>query len=633
MRLRWRHKKQIRATLLSEGGDRVRASQHSEQSVRMNGAHDIIHITGCGSYGRMSARAPVRIGMMGVVFATIFVGLAVRLINISLNSDLRTNRQEARFKSDQDRADITDRNGVVLALNLPTLALEVSGKDTWDPAETAQALTTILKDIDTVSLQKKLAQKRHVEVRSNLTPEEQARIFALGLPGIEFTRRHHRFYPHGALAAHLVGHVERGHVRPSSGGIMGLEKLIDRHTDGEILVASLDIRVQQALEDVLLEQVTAFQAEAAWGGVMDVATGEIIALANWPEFDPNRPTDVGVAARRNRMTYDRYDLGSAFKAITAASLLESGMADENTPYDARGTHRVAGVTFRDFHGQNRILTLSEVIQYSSNIGAVRIAMQLGAERHKRFLRSLGFFDALPIELAENRQPQLPQKWGPVERATVSYGHGIAVTPLHLLAGFAAVINDGVYRVPLFTKNPMGISSGKPVFSTPTIAQMRRILRRTVTNGTARRADVPGYFTIGKTATADEPGPGGYRKDRGISSFVGAFPGYAPRYAVLLSFSNPQPQDGSGRYATAGKVAAPAFGMLVKRIAPILGVPMVEESTAVEAFFFDQLTASYDTQRSDTLTQAALEPVMPRDAAQASSFSTLAQSNALSGAAP
>jgi len=424
------------------------------------------------------------------------------------------------------------------------------------------------------------------EVRSDLTPREQAAVFALGLPGVIFSQRAHRYYPQDGLAPHLIGYVEGGAAKAGEGGIAGLEYVLDRKSEDGPLVASIDVRAQLILEQVLGRRMEEFSAEAAWGGVLDVFTGEVIAMASFPEFNLNDPVGAPAAHRRNRFTYDRYDLGSAFKVITAASTIEAGLATEETPYDARGGFPVGGgFTVKDFHGKNRVLTLSEVVQHSSNIGVARMAVELGPERQQEYLSLLGFFDSLSIELRERRKPDLPAKWGPVEAATVSYGHGIAVTPLHLLAGFAATINDGVYRVPTFLSRSTVARpvQGHRVFAPDTVAAMRRILRRTVVNGTAGRAEVDGYFPIGKTATADKPGRGGYLKDARISSFVGAFPGYAPRYAVLISLDNPQPTEETHGYATAGWTAAPAFHDLVERLAPVLGVPMANEGKALEAF--------------------------------------------------
>ena len=409
---------------------------------------------------------------------------------------------------------------------------------------------------------------------------------------MRFQSRTRRYYPQRDLAAHVIGHAT-----PAKGGVlvgaMGLEAYLEtkparaywRAAMGEGLVSSLDISAQQVLETELDASIKKFHAKAGWAGVLDVETGEVIAIASLPDFDPNNPGAVQADWRRNRATYDRYELGSAFKAITAAAALEAGVATEITPYDARGVYKIADKKIRDFHGKNRVLTFAEVIQYSSNIGMARIVEDLGVARQKEALSALGLFEALPIELNENRAPQLPKKWGPVEAATVSYGHGISVTPLHLLAAFGAVVNGGIYHQPTFIKVlDDAAPEGRRVFSEHTSTVMRRILRGVITDGTARNAEAEGYYPIGKTATADKPAVGGYDRSTRIASFVGAFPGHKPRYAVIVSLDEPQIIPETHGYATAGWNAAPTFSRMVARLAPTLGAMPVREDQALAAFW-------------------------------------------------
>jgi len=536
-----------------------------------------LHIKARSGRVRQAERAKTRIMMCAVMFVFAFVGLAVRLATVSFGQIKPTARLASVQLVDELRPEIIDRNGALLATDLPMIALEVAGHDVWDARETVRGLSKILPGIDEVLLERKLREGRYVEVRTDLTPSERRAIFDLGLPGVKFTARMKRFYPQADLASHIVGHNE-----PGKGGVMGLEKVANRWRGRKTMRASIDIRVQQVLEDELQKTMEKFSAEAAWGAIMDVATGEIIALASLPDFDPNAPGAAPADSRRNRATYDRYELGSAFKSFTAAAALEDGVASEGTLYDARGGFRVADRMIKDFHGENRMLTLSEVVQHSSNIGIARVAGDLGTTRQKFYLKKLGFFEALSFELSENRPPELPKHWGPVETATIAYGHGISVTPLHLLTAFVAVVNGGVYYDPTFIA-AMRQPEGRRVFSPETSVVMRRILRRVVTDGTARYAKAPGYFPIGKTATADKPAIGGYDKNSRISSFVGAIPGYAPRYAILVSLDNPQPLKETYGYATAGWTAAPTFSRITERIAPLLGLSPVNEATALAAF--------------------------------------------------
>lgn len=537
-----------------------------------------VNVRASGARGRVAERARMRIMMCAVVFVFIFGALGVRLAFVSFGQIAPDRRYAQAGDENAPRPEIVDRNGALLATDLPVIALEVAGREVWDAGETAQKLANVLPDIDPVGLTLELEEGRYMEVRSDLTPAERQAIFDLGLPGVRFEARVDRFYPQADLAAHVIGHDE-----PGKGGIMGLERVANRYRGDDLLRASIDIRVQQVLEEELSSAREKFFAEAAWGAVMDVETGEIIALASLPDFDPNEPGAAPAEFRRNRATYDNYELGSAFKIFTAASVIDAGLATEGTLYDARGGFRVADRVITDFHGENRILTLSEVVQHSSNIGAARMAVDLGKKEQQRFLKALGLFEALPIALNENRAPQLPAQWGPVESATISYGHGISITPLHLLAAFSAVVNGGVYRTPAFLATDEA-EEGERVFKEETSIAMRRVLRRVITDGTATYAEAAGYYPIGKTATADKVSQnGGYEKDARIASFIGAVPGYAPRYAVLISFDNPQAIEGTYGYATAGWNAAPAFSRFVERAAPLLGLTQVSETTALASF--------------------------------------------------
>ncbi|MBY0421570.1 MAG: hypothetical protein K2Q06_04645, partial [Parvularculaceae bacterium] len=370
-------------------------------------------------------------------------------------------------------------------------------------------------------------------------------------------------------AAHVVGHLETGR-----GGVMGLERVLDGRLAGGPLASSLDIRVQQVLEEELAAGLAEYRAVAAWGVVLDAKTAEVVALASLPDFDPNSPGAAPPDWRRNRAVYDRYELGSALKAMTAAAAVEAGVASEASTYDAKASIRVADRVISDFHPENRRLTFDEVMEHSSNVGMVIMAQALGAERQKAALRALGLLDPLPIELAERRAPDAPAHWGPVESATISFGHGISITPLHLAAAYAAVVNGGEYRAPTFLK-ATDVRPGRRVFSEKTSATLRNALRYVVTVGTGKAAEAAGYYPIGKTATAEKAKAGGYDRENRITSFVGAFPGDAPRYVVLVSFDEPKPTAKSAGYATAGWNAAPTFGRVVARIAPQLGVMPVE----------------------------------------------------------
>ena len=519
-----------------------------------------------------------RVGMCALLFAAAFSVLGFRLTAIVLG-EYEPRKFAAVSKSGAERQEIFDRNGALLATNLPMRKLEISGKQVWDAVETVATLGSIFPSIDQIDLKQKLEQRRYVSLRVDVTPAKEQAVFALGLPGVHFKSASKRYYPQTRTASHLVGHLEDGKK-----GVMGLERVLEKkRTDrAGALTTTIDVRVQQIVESELAAGVQKYKAKAGWVGVLDVETGEIVSLASFPDFDPNDPAASTQDARRNRAIYDRYEFGSAFKIFTAAMALDLDKAEEMSVYDARfGSYKVAGETIRDYHGENRLLTLSEVVQHSSNIGAARIAGDVGIREQKRHLEKLGFFDPLPLSFIERRSPELPGQWGPVEAATISYGHGISVTPLHLLSAFAAIINGGTYHTPVFSAYDDALN--RTVISENSSAVMRRILRRVITNGTASAAEVPGYFPIGKTATADKPAKGGYNRSTRLSSFIGAFPGHAPRYAVLVSLDEPQPAEGTFGFATAGWNAAPIFSSITSQIAPVLGVLPSAESEAVRTF--------------------------------------------------
>lgn len=526
---------------------------------------------------RTLAVARRRIAMCAVAFCFAFGFLALRLGVVTLGIEARPSFARMATRADSPRAEIADRNGVLLAVNLPMLSLELAGREVWDPRETAAAIATVFPGVDAADLEAKLASGRYVEIQERLTPEQEQAVFELGLTGVRFSPRTRRYYPQGAAAAHVIGHTERGR-----GGVMGLERVLDERRPAGPLAASIDIRAQQIVEQELDAAIKKYRAKAAVGAVMDVATGEVVALASLPDFDPNAPGAAPADFRRNRAVYDRYELGSAFKLFTAAAALEAGVATESSTYDARGAYKIADRIIRDFHGENRVLDFSEVVQFSSNIGAARMAADLGPERQKTALAAFGLLDPLPIEFAERRAPELPWQWGPVETATIAYGHGISVTPLHLLAATAGLVNGGDYHAPTFLR-VVGDPQTRRVASRETSRIMRRIMRRVVSEGTASLAEAPGYYVIGKTATAEKPSRGGYNPNARIATFVGAFPGHAPRYAVLVTLDEPEAVDGTFGYATAGWNAAPTFAAITKRLAPLLGVMPLKESEAFAAF--------------------------------------------------
>jgi len=530
-----------------------------------------------------------RIAAVGLAFALGFVTLGVRAADLAVldrPAEARAAEAEAESARRGGRADIVDRNGEILATTLDTHSLYADPRKVWDAGETARALAAVLPELDESETAERLRERRaFIWIARNLTPTQRQAVFSLGLPGLGFIREPKRVYPRTRLAAHALGFTNVD-GEGSAGLEMGLEPEIRAAGErGRPLPVSIDMRVQFALADELRAAKAEFRAQAAAGLVMDAKTGEVLAIASLPDFDPNRPADADAEARRNRAVNSRYEMGSTFKAFTVAMALEEGVADLETAYDATGALKVGNHTINDFHAESRWLTVSEIFRHSSNIGSSKMALEVGAERQQAYLRRLGLLDRPPGELPEIAAPLPPPQWGEATTAAVSFGHGVAVTPLAVAASFAAIANDGLYVPPTFRVHPPGREppEGERVLSATTSRHVLNLMREVVTDGTGRKAAAEGYCVAGKTGTAEKPKNGGYSRKDLISSFVAIFPHDKPRYVVLVLLDEPRATPETYGYATAGWTAAPTAGRVVGRIAPMLGEARCEEDGAGQLY--------------------------------------------------
>ncbi len=468
-----------------------------------------------------------------------------------------------------ERGNIVDRNGLILATSLPTVSLYADPRGVLDADETAAKLIGVLSDLDRAETLVKLRSKgRFVWLARNLTPQQHYRINRLGLPGIGFQRSERRVYPHGRLVSHVLGITD-----VDGRGLTGVERQFDRtlRAGGDPLRLSIDLRIQSLLREELAGAVGEFRAIGGAALVLDVNTGEIVAMVSLPDFDPNTPSRIGGEAGFNRATKGVYEMGSTFKLFTAAMALDSGAVDLRGGYDASKPIRVARFTINDFHAKNRWLSIPEIIVYSSNIGAAKMAMDVGTERQRAYLDRFGLLTPTAVELPEVGAPLTPTTWRPVNTMTISYGHGIAVSPLQLASGVATLVNGGIHRpATLIFRNGLPVA-GKQAVSRQTSAQMRGLMRLVVDRGTGRKADTPGYLVGGKTGTADKQSGSGYSDNDKISSFVGVFPIDDPRYLVLVLVDEPVGNERTFNYATGGWVAAPVVGRVVERMAPMVGI--------------------------------------------------------------
>ena len=526
-----------------------------------------------------------RLMVAGALFSAAFLVIGVRVVDVSIFSDdaePRYTRSITKSEKYTGRADIVDRNGVLMATSLNTASLYANPRLVLDPEQAALKLARALPDIDIKAIERKLRSDRgFVWLRRHLTPRQQYAVNRLGIPALNFQREARRMYPLGPLASHVLGFTDIDNK-----GLAGIERYFDKELRSrqQNLSLSVDVRVQHVLEHELSIAMKKFRAIGAAGLVMDVDTGEVVGMASLPSFDPNQPGAIDKEIRFNRTTQGVYEMGSTFKIFTTAMAFDAGTATMRSGYDATVPIRVARFVIRDFHAKKRWLSVPEIFMYSSNIGTVKMALDVGIKGHRKFLTQLGMLKPVRVELSETGAPLSPNRWRKINSMTISFGHGLAVSPLHLVAGVSAIVNGGIYRKPtLIRRKPGETVVGKRVVSEETSLNMRRLMCLVVENGTGRNAAAPGYLVGGKTGTAEKVSGRGYKKKTLISSFVAAFPMHKPKYVVLAMLDEAKGTKETFGYATGGWVAAPVVGAVVRRIAPVLGLrPLKDEDDARKA---------------------------------------------------
>lgn len=538
-------------------------------------------------------RAESRLFVLGLCFAMAFCAIGARMGVLASTKPAEPRVTQGASDITALRAEIHDRRGRLLATNLETVALYVHPHELVDPARAARELARLFPDLDEARMLRDFTgPRKFLWLRKVMSPEQQQAVHDIGEPGLLFANREMRLYPNGALAAHVLGGAafDREDVRAAEIiGTAGIERTFDaRLRDpaqaGTPLQLSLDLTAQAAMEDVLSTGMVLMNAKGAAGVLMDVHTGEVIAIASLPDFDPNdRPApptqgDPAASPIFNRSVQGVYELGSTFKIFTVAQAMDLGLVTPETMIDTKGPMVKGRHRITDFRNYGPEQTVDKVIVKSSNIGTARIALMIGADRQKAFLELMGLTTATPIEIFEARtgRPMLPPRWSDIVTMTVSYGHGIATTPLHLAAGYAMIANGGTRVEPTMLRRDTP-QYGPRVISQQTAAASLAMLRNVVTDGTARVADVPGYLVAGKTGTADKPKPtGGYHKDKVIASFAAVFPADAPRYVLVVTLDEPVNTLGREPTRTAGSTAAPVAAELIRRVAPLLDLkPRIE----------------------------------------------------------
>lgn len=518
-----------------------------------------------------------RMAVLAACFLAAFAIVGGRLVEVMTVADAPrvALSEDGAAAAPAAKADLVDRNGVLLATTLPSASLYAEPRRVPDAAETARALASVLPGVDVVGLERELSGDRgFVWVKRGLSPGQQAEIHALGLPGVGFRDEERRVYPQGALTSHLVGFADIDRR-----GLAGVERSLETELrdraagDGAPLALSLDVRFQQIVREELAATVETFEALGGTGIVLDARTGEVVAMVSLPDFDPNRPGEADADARFNRATLGVYELGSIFKVFTAGMALDAGLVDLASAYDASEPLRVARYTIRDYKPENRWLSLPEILVYSSNIGAALMALDVGGERQREFLRRAGLMTPSGVELPEVGQPMYPATWREINTMTIGFGHGLAVTPIQAASAFAAMVNGGVLHRPTVLRRESGRApEGTRVVSEKTSETLRMLTHLVVEYGSGRKSRASGYLIGGKTGTAEKLDPrGGYAEDRLLSSYVAAFPIDDPRYVILVSVDEPRGVEESFGYATGGWTAAPTVGRIVARIGPLAGI--------------------------------------------------------------
>ncbi|MCC7015806.1 MAG: penicillin-binding protein 2 [Rhodospirillales bacterium] len=513
-----------------------------------------------------------RLLVAGAVIAFAFVAVAVRLVDIAVlkGGEPRIARSTPPHAATA-RADIVDRNGVLLATSLPVVSLSANPREVLEPAEAAAKLVAVFPDLEREQIETKLASRaRFVWIKRNLTPRQKYEANRLGIPGLEFQHAERRVYPQGRAAAHVLGLTD-----VDGRGIAGVERTFDaRLADGDGPIAlSLDVRIQDVLREELDRQMKEFRAIGAAGVVLDARTFEVLAMVSLPDFDANDSSAVaGTEPAFNRVTKGVYEMGSTFKLFTAAMALDSGTVALSDGYDASRPIQIARFTITDYKGKNRWLSVPEILVYSSNIGAAKMALDVGVRLQRAYLDGFGMLKPAPVELPETGAPLAPARWREINTMTIAYGHGLAVSPLQLAGGVAAIVNGGVLRpVTILKREPGEVPEGTAAISEETSRHMRELMRLVVVHGTGKSADVKGYAVGGKTGTADKQVGRGYRRDARMASFVGAFPIQEPRFVVLAMIDEPKGNASTHGYATGGWIAAPVVRRIVERLAPLAGL--------------------------------------------------------------
>jgi cell division protein FtsI (penicillin-binding protein 3) len=576
---------------------------------------------------RAQEQTKLRLVCVAAFFAFSFLALSLRLIEVgvmgsdSLPFKRLVSEPQLLLQREDDldiskvaqglrvlRRDIVDRHGNVLATSIATASLVANPTLIRHEADVAKALAGIFPQEPKARILERLMRKQSsfVYLRRHLTPGQQEAVNNLGVPGLFFEPDMRRVYPYGGMFSHVLGYVG-----VDNQGLAGIEKHFDHNLEEPWhrgpLQLSLDLRVQAVLHQEMLATIREFSAIGGAGIVADIKTGEVLAMVSMPDFDPHQPMALPDENRFNRVTLGTYEMGSVFKTFTAAAALQYNVVNMMDGYDASAPIRVASFTINDAHPENRWLSVPEIYAYSSNIGTVKMAMDVGTKRMRAFLGKLGLFEPVNIELPERSHPMIPADWKPINTMTISYGHGMSVSPLHVVQAVAALACKGERQPLTLVKRLKNAASQKEnvasVVSEHTVEKINQLMRMTVTHGTAKSANALGYEVGGKTGTAEKISGRGYNADAKLASFVGVFPAHQPRYVILVMVDEPKGIKRTYGYATGGWVSAPVAGRVIERVAPMLGLapaPSVYDAEVENVWKAAETQAKYVQQRQKPL---------------------------------
>lgn len=536
---------------------------------------------------RLIEQSRVRLLCIGLFFVLCFGSICVRMVDvavlhrsksvtITVSDPDNDENEQVEVKNSEPalaRGDITDRNGVLLATSLMTASMFANPREIRQPEEAAKRLEKAI-GVDSKQLYTRFKSgKSFVWIKRNMTPKEQDAANALGIPGLYFLPEERRIYPYGNLLSHTVGYVGLDNK-----GLAGMEKRFDqRLRDGALnrdpLALSIDIRLQAIMREEMKNAMEEFNAIGATGVIMDLSNGELLSMVSLPDFDPHKPSKASDAAKFNRASLGTYEMGSTFKSFTMAMALDAGIVNMKSGYDATNPFKVATFTIQDTHPKRRWLSVPEIYAYSSNIGTAKMVLDVGTKRQKAFLEKLGMMKPVDIELPEKSAPLYPQDWKEINTVTISYGHGISVTPLHLVRGIASLVDGGtLQQLTLLKGGTKNKEAGERIISEKTSQNIRRLMRLVVDHGTGNKADIAGYRVGGKTGTAEKvQSSGGYNPDAKLASFIAAFPIDDPKYIVLVMIDEPKGDKSTYGYATGGWISAPVVGNVISRMGPLYGI--------------------------------------------------------------